>query len=110
MEIRVDIDRTLCIYRQVNGKKTAVPVKKVIRRINALYTEGHTITIWSSRNVISRRDQTEFTKNQLKKWGVRYHKMDLTKPLFDLLIDDKVAHVVHWLKNIPTPELGEDFD
>ena len=30
-----------------------------------------------------------FTKNQLKKWGVKYHKLIFGKPSYDLFIDDK---------------------
>ena len=29
------------------------------------------------------------TLNQLKKWGVKYHKIYFGKPSFDLFIDDK---------------------
>ena len=31
----------------------------------------------------------EFTKNQLKKWGLDYHKLVMGKPSYDLFIDDK---------------------
>ena len=31
----------------------------------------------------------QFTKKQLKKWGVKYHKLIMGKPSYDLIIDDK---------------------
>ena len=31
-----------------------------------------------------------FTTKQLKSWGVKYHKLILGKPSFDLVIDDKM--------------------
>ena len=31
----------------------------------------------------------KMTRNQLKKWNVRYHKLIFGKPSFDMFIDDK---------------------
>ena len=31
----------------------------------------------------------EFTKNQLIEWGLKFHKLLLGKPSYDLFIDDK---------------------
>ncbi len=31
----------------------------------------------------------EFTNNQLVKWGVKFHKLIMGKPEYDLFIDDK---------------------
>ncbi len=110
MEIRVDIDRTLCTYKQIDGKKTAIPLMQVIRRVNRLYDEGNRIIIWTSRNKISKRDQTEFTKKQLESWGVKYHELDMSKPLFDLFIDDRAINVSHWMQGMHLEELGDDFE
>jgi len=33
----------------------------------------------------------EHTKNQLEAWGVKFHKLLLGKPRYDIFIDDKVA-------------------
>jgi hypothetical protein len=109
MVISVDIDRTLCTYARKNGKKTAIPNRDVIDRVNALYDKGHEIIIWTSRNVISRRDQTKFTKDQLRDWGVRYTSLDMEKPYFDLFVDDRAVNVAHWMEGIPIPNAGEDF-
>ena len=109
VEIRVDIDRTLCTYERIDGRKTAVPIREVIDKVNDLFDAGHKITIWTSRNVISRSDQTQFTKKQLASWGVRYHVLDLQKPLFDLFIDDRSVNVHHWMQGLEIPDLGEDI-
>ena len=107
--IRVDIDRTLCDWkRDERGKKVAIPKQDVISKVNRLYREGHRIVIWTSRNNISRRDQTAFTTGQLRKWGVKYHELDMKKPLFDLFVDDKAVNVDHWMKGIPIP--GMDYN
>ena len=111
MRLRVDIDRTLCEWeRDKRGKKVAIPKQEVISKVNRLYREGWEVTIWTSRNNISRHDQTSFTKSQLKSWGVKYHKLDMEKPLFDLFIDDKAVNVKHWLDGVPVPGMGEDFE
>ena len=34
----------------------------------------------------------DLTINQFKRWGVKYHNLKLTKPPFDLLIDDKAIN------------------
>ena len=31
----------------------------------------------------------KFTERQLKKWGIKYHKLIFGKPSFDIIIDDK---------------------
>ena len=31
----------------------------------------------------------KMTKNQLKKWGVKYHKLIMGKPSYDIFVDDK---------------------
>ena len=31
----------------------------------------------------------EFTEKQLKKWSVKYHKLIMGKPSFDVVVDDK---------------------
>jgi len=41
------------------------------------------------------------TKKQLKKWGVRYHKLIFGKPSYDLLIDDKcIFFKKNWIDEI----------
>lgn len=37
----------------------------------------------------AKRQGYEMTKNQLKKWNVKYHKLIFGKPSFDMFIDDK---------------------
>ena len=91
-----DIDNTICITK---GKdyKSAKPKKDVIYLINELYKSGHTIKIFTSRymgrnkeNAQKARNQGyKKTLNQLKKWDLKFHKLLMGKPSFDIIIDDK---------------------
>jgi hypothetical protein len=40
-------------------------------------------------SVLAKKQGQNLTLKQLKKWGGRYHKLYMSKPAFDLLIDDK---------------------
>ena len=41
-------------------------------------------------NIVKAKKQAaSFTKKQLKKWNVKYHKLIFGKPSFDLFVDDK---------------------
>ncbi len=69
----------------VNSK----PNRTVIRKVNELYDQGHTIKIFTGRGSFSGIDWYEFTKDQLSGWGVKYHELLTNKPLYDVLIDDR---------------------
>ena len=91
-----DIDNTICITK---GKKysKSKPIKEVINLINKLYSEGHVIKIFTSRYMGRNNDNInkaykqgyKFTYNQLKGWGLKFHKLHLGKPSFDFLVDDR---------------------
>ena len=43
----------------------------------------------------------KLTKTQLKKWKVKYHKLILGKPSYDLIVDDKgIFFNKNWIKKI----------
>ena len=88
MVVYVDIDGTICsitygIYTD------AKPKKKNIRKINKLYAKGNTIIYWTARGTVTQTDWLELTKNQLDRWGCKYHELRMGKPEYDLWIDDK---------------------
>ena len=91
-----DLDNTICTTISNNYKKSK-PKRRVISFINKLYDEGYFIKIFTSRymgrgkDIISsaKRMDSGNTKKQLKSWGLKYHKLILGKPSYDILIDDK---------------------
>tara|TARA_Y100001938_G_C7766473_1_gene271109 strand:+ start:104 stop:424 length:321 start_codon:yes stop_codon:yes gene_type:complete len=91
-----DIDGTICT--QTDGDySTAKPLKDRIEKNNKLFDENHVIIYLTARgmgrtnnNVVeSYKLFYDFTKNQLDKWGVKYHDLFLGKPAADLYVDDK---------------------
>ena len=91
-----DIDGTICSH--TDGEyENAMPFKERIDKVNRLYDEGHKIMYMTARGMgryNNNRDSAyeafyDFTYNQLKKWGVKFHELYLGKPEADFFIDDK---------------------
>jgi hypothetical protein len=57
----------------------------MIELVNDLYKQNHTIIIYTAR----REEVREETEYFLNEWGVMYHALDMEKPGYDLLIDDR---------------------
>ncbi|MBU46349.1 MAG: hypothetical protein CMD28_02875, partial [Flavobacteriales bacterium] len=65
-----------------------------VAKINKLYEEGNEIIYYTARGTVTGIDWLEITKSQLKKWGCKYHKLDVgNKPDYDLLICDKTKRI-----------------
>ena len=97
MKIFVDIDETICFHGSKEkrlGYRNAVPDKENIAKINKLYDEGHEITYYTARGVVSKVDYFGLTKNQLDSWNCKYHHLSVgQKPDYDLLICDKTKRI-----------------
>lgn len=96
MKYVVDIDGTVCSV--TDGKyEDAVPNEGRIDKINKLYDEGNQIIYLTARGMgrsgdnadLAKRTFYELTRNQLDRWGCKYHKLFLGKPSGDYYIDDK---------------------
>ena len=93
-KIFVDIDETICFYEGGRDYRDAIPNKDNIAKINKLYDEGHNITYWTARGSVTKIDWFGVTKNQLDRWGCKYHKLSVgEKPHYDLLICDKTKRI-----------------
>jgi len=98
MKIYVDLDNTLCITNGIDYK-TSKPIQSRINKINELYDQGNEITIYTARGTVTKKDHYSLTKNQLKKWDVKYHNLSVgEKPDYDLLIDDKAISDIDFFK------------
>ena len=83
-----DLDGCLCTLTKDYRK--AKPLKKRIKEVNQLYKEGHTILIDTARGSVSGINWTKVTKQQLKKWGLKYHLLRVGVKLHaDHYIDDR---------------------
>jgi len=101
----VDVDGTICT--QTNGDyKEAQPLKERIEKLNKLYDEGYCIIYHTARGM-NRFDGDiescyttyyDFTENQLREWGVKFHDLILGKPYYDHWIDDKAMNSEEFFK------------
>lgn len=94
-----DIDGT--IVTDTNGDyPKALPIKAAIDRLNQLYDSGNRIILMTARGMTSKVDYTEFTKKQMKDFGIKFHELIMNvKPKADFYIDDKAINVKDWLKD-----------
>ena len=97
MRIMVDIDG--CICTDTKGKyEKAKPYPKRIAKINKLYDKGNFIIYWTARGATTGIDWIDLTLKQFKEWGVKYHALDMNKPFYDLVIDDKGRRASEFFK------------
>jgi uncharacterized HAD superfamily protein len=88
-----DIDGTICT--DTKGEYTrARPHYKAIAKVNRLYRQRHKIILFTARGSLTGIDWRQVTKQQLKKWGVKYHQLLFGKPPADIFIDDKAVSAV----------------
>ncbi len=97
LNIYVDVDDTICVTNGMNYPDSK-PITENIERVNKLYDEGHHIVYWTARGQKSGLDWAELTASQLQAWGAKYHELKLTKPPYDVFIDDKVVNSRDWEK------------
>ena len=94
MNIYVDIDETICTYKGERRYELATPLLESIKKVNILYDEGHTITYWTARGSVTGIDWYDIAKDQLDRWGCKYHTLITgQKPAYDLLICDKTKRI-----------------
>lgn len=82
-----DLDGTICTKTEDGNYHLAQPYRLMIEIVNRLYDRGNKIIIYTARGMYSKTDRSDFTKNQLKDWGVQYHEL-YSKPGADIYIDD----------------------
>lgn len=91
-----DIDGVICETKN-NKYEKSKPIIKSIKLINILYNNNFYIKLFTARYMGRNRDDCLksqkqgllLTKKQLKTWKVKYHKLIMCKPSYDLFIDDK---------------------
>ena len=91
-----DLDNTICITKNSNYS-TSRPKPNAIKMINELYDNGHIIKINTARYMgrnndnIKKASKQGFKKThkQLKSWGLKFHKLVISKLAADIYIDDK---------------------
>ena len=69
------------------------PIRETIEKINRLYDHGNEIVLFTARGTKTGTDWKKTTKNQMRAWGVKYHRLIFGKPAADFYIDDKCIHI-----------------
>jgi nicotinamidase-related amidase len=87
--IIMDVDETICTKRHDQDYSQSTPLPEMIARANKLYEQGFYIAYWTARGCVSGRDWSMITREQLDRWGVKYHEIRTGKPLYDVWVDDK---------------------
>tara|TARA_B100002019_G_scaffold260180_1_gene246096 strand:+ start:2301 stop:2639 length:339 start_codon:yes stop_codon:yes gene_type:complete len=100
MRYMIDIDGTICEQtnvREMNSEfpdySKSKPYLNRVEQINKLYDEGHEIHYWTARGTVSGIDWYDRTKQQLDKWGAKYHELNVGKPHYDIWVDDKAREI-----------------
>jgi hypothetical protein len=88
MKYMVDVDNTICETR-CSDYENSKPYLERIEYMNMLFEQGHEVHYWTARGGNSGIDWYDFTKEQLKSWGVKYTSFNTGKPSYDLWVDDK---------------------
>jgi len=106
MKIAFDLDDTICFRNNDEGGgvekyHACKPVPHMVDIVNECYDKGHEVVIYTARGMSvfkGNRDEIihnlyDLTREQLERWGIKYHKLVMGKLHYDLLVDDKVLNV-----------------
>lgn len=91
-----DLDNVICVTDIKKNYKRSLPIKSAIKKINSLKKDNK-IIIFTARGMGRYKENkkkifnnlNKLTRNQLKKWGVKYDRLIFGKPSYDLIVDDK---------------------
>lgn len=87
----VDIDGVIAQAVPALDYSQAGPIRDNIARINALHDAGCEIALFTARGTQTGKDWSEVTREQMQRWGVRYHELHFGKPHADYYIDDRLT-------------------
>lgn len=93
-----DLDGTLCSLTNGNYE-VAVPFQDRISHVNSLHEAGHAIIIFTARGATSGKNLHSLTVEQLTSWGVKFDRLVMGKPHFDLLVDDKAVSDISYFRD-----------
>lgn len=107
-----DLDNTLC-FSEGNNYMASTPNNNMIKKVNHLYDNGHTIKIFTARGMTTYNGSVSsvymnmfiLTSTQLNNWGIKYHELIMGKPSFDIFIDDKNITIEEF-KSMIIPVVG----
>ena len=103
-----DLDGVICTTTKGQYNKSK-PKKENIKFINEMYDEGHVVKVFTARYMtrcngnikLVKKNGYDQAKKQLKRWKLKYHKLIMGKPSYDLFVDDKAfGFKKNWVKEL----------
>jgi len=88
-----DIDGVIATITPENQYNMAQPIHETIDLINSLFDQEHQIILFTARGSATGINWEKTTAEQIKTWGVKYHKLLFGKPAADYYIDDKLVSI-----------------
>lgn len=88
-----DIDGVIVQYNSSLKYEESLPNEKMINIINHLYDMGNEIILFTARGYVTGIDWQDITKEQMERFGVKYHQLLFGKPNADYYIDDKMMNM-----------------
>src|SRR3989338_11272716 len=113
LTIAIDVDGTVADCSKVDFSKVnknprelmkAKPIKGALEAGRRLYSQGHTIVFYSSRNHGSRA----MTERWLKEHGFPFHHIEMEKFVAHIYIDDRAINGCSWkrvMREVKKPNL-----
>jgi CMP-N,N'-diacetyllegionaminic acid synthase len=95
-----DVDGVVATLEPDNDYARARPFLPAIAAVNRLHAAGNRILIHTARGSQTGVDWTDLTREQLRRWGVRYDELRFGKPAADYYVDDRtmsLATLETWL-------------
>lgn len=86
----VDIDGVVATLTPDNDYRLSGPITATIDAINLLFDRGHRIVMLTARGSATGIDWREVTRDQLSRWGLKYHELRFGKPAADYYVDDRM--------------------
>ena len=90
----IDIDGTVLTQQKPGEWEKCEPLPGALNFVNRLYDEGHQVVFYTSRNF----KYMQQTHEQLRKFGFKYHHLDMGKPHGDIIIDDRAVRFQTWIE------------
>jgi capsule biosynthesis phosphatase len=105
MRIAIDVDGTLCAFKQGNQTYADVaPLPGAVEKVRGMHAAGHYIILMTARHmktcggnvgmVVARQGKTLL--NWLEQHGIPYDEIWFGKPQADVYIDDNAYRLESW--------------
>ena len=85
-----DIDGVIAKIQKDLDYALSEPNERMVKIVNKLYDYGNKIILFTARGYVTGKDWSQVTKEQMQRWGVKYHELKFGKPNADYYVDDQM--------------------